>query len=189
MASTGDGNSQRYSNLGRYLAGLVAIVVLGPTVLTHYVSAEPSFSWTQIVAMMWFYMVEENGPVLVTVFTQPLFFALLPILVIPRLYFISMIKKLYNEETTRKRVVRVGIISEIWLPLVYYIPLLPFVIMAPWTFGGIPITIPIPILLIAGLYMLRRKPAKGMPSTWAEIDGSQDWWEEQSGALRNPETG
>ncbi|MHA2143472.1 MAG: hypothetical protein ACXADC_16990 [Candidatus Thorarchaeota archaeon] len=180
MASTGDGNPQIYSNLDMYLAGLVAIVALGPTVLTHFVAIEASFSWTQIVAMMWYYMVEESGPVLVTVFTQPLFFALLPLLVIPRLYFISMIKKLYNEKTTRKRVFRIGIIAEIWLPAVYYLPLLPFAILAPWTIGGIPITIPIPILFIAGMYMLRRIPTRGMPTTWAEVDGSEDWWEEQS---------
>jgi len=180
LASTGKGKSQPSDSFGMYLAGLVAIVVLGPSVLTHFISMEPSYWWTQIVAMIWFYMVDDSGSVLVTVLTQPLFFALLPLLVIPRLYFISMIKKLYDEKTTRKRVVRVGIISEIWLPVVYYIPLLPFVIMTPGAIGGIPITIPIPILLFAGMYLLRRRPARGMPSTWAEIDGSQDWWEEQS---------
>ena len=180
LPSTGEGKPQPPDNLGMYLAGLVAIVVLGPTVLIHFVAMEASYSWTQIMAMMWFYMDQESGPVLVTVLTNPLFFALLPLLVIPRLYFISMIKKLYNEETTRKRVVRVGIISEIWLPLVYYLANLPFAIIAPWTLGGIPIALPVPILFIAGMYLLKRRPAEGMPLTWAEMDGSQDWWEDHS---------
>lgn len=178
LASTGEGKFQPPDNHGIYLAGLVTIVVLAPFVLIHYIASEASYWWTQIVAMVWFYMADASGFVLMTVFTQPLFFMLLPLLVIPRLFFIVMINRLYKEKTTRKRVVRVGIISEIWLPAVYYIPLLPFAIMAPWTIGVIPIAIPIPILFIAGMYLLRRRPARGMPSTWVENDGSQDWWEE-----------
>ena len=91
-----------------------------------------------------------------------------------------MINRLYNEKTTRKRVVRTGIISEIWLPATYYLPFLLQAIIAPHTISSIPIVIPIPILLIAGLYMLRKKQTKGLPSEWAESDSSKDWWEEKS---------
>ncbi|MHA2353843.1 MAG: hypothetical protein ACXADC_01605, partial [Candidatus Thorarchaeota archaeon] len=144
----------------------------------HFIGFEASFWHTQIVAMIWAYMADSYGSTLYTVFTQPLFFILLPLLVIPRLYFISMINKLYNEKTSRKRVVRVGIISEIWLPLVYYVPLLPFLIISPWVVGGIPMAVPIPFLFIAGMFMLRRIPARGLPSTWTGDDDSENWWED-----------
>ena len=125
-------------------------------------------------------MASPYGSTLYTVLTQPLFFALLPLLSIPRFYFISMINSLYNEKTSRKRVVRVGIISEIILPLAYIVPLLPFLIMSPWLVGGIPIAVPIPILFIAGMLMLRRMSTRGLTSTWARDDDSVNWWEVQS---------
>ncbi|MFW9886492.1 MAG: hypothetical protein ACFFEX_19060, partial [Candidatus Thorarchaeota archaeon] len=68
-----------------------------------------------------------------------------------------------------------------------YMPFLLQAIMAPSTIGGVTILIPIPILLIAGLYLLRKKPTKGLPVTWAEGERSEDWWDKQTEATNKGE--
>lgn len=178
MASTGGGNLQTSGNLGMYFVGLTAIVVLGPIAFIHLSSFGASYTFTQIIAMTWTMMVDDRGLILMTVLTRLVYFFGVLLVTFPRLIFVYMINRLYSEKTTRKRVVRTGIISEIWLPATYYIPLLLQAITSPGTISGIPIAIPIPILLIAGLYMLRKKPTKGLPSAWAEAESSEDWWEE-----------
>ncbi|MFW9864392.1 MAG: hypothetical protein ACFFET_19050 [Candidatus Thorarchaeota archaeon] len=180
MASTGEEQSQTSSNLGMYLAGLDIIAVLGPAAFIHSSYTGIPYPLIQIMAMSWLLSWGDREPTLMIALTQPYYLLAAQLMTFPRLIFAYMISRLYNEKTTMKRVLCIGIIAELWLPAIYYMPFLLQAIMVPSTIGGVTIIIPIPILLIAGLYMLRKKPTKGLPVTWADGEPSEDWWDKQA---------
>ncbi|MFW9913153.1 MAG: hypothetical protein ACFFEU_11810 [Candidatus Thorarchaeota archaeon] len=187
MASTGEEQSQTSSNLGMYLAGLAVIAFLGPAAFIHSSYAGIPYPLIQIMAMSWLLSGGDREPTLMIALTQPYYLLAAQLMTFPRLVFAYMISRLYNEKTTMKRVVCIGIIAELWLPAIYYIPFLLQATMAPSTVGGVTIIIPIPILLVAGLYLLRKKPTKGLPVAWAEDDCSEDWWDKQTGTTSKME--
>jgi hypothetical protein len=189
MASTGEEHPQTLSNLGMYLSGLVAIALLTPTAFSYRFSLGGSYWSNEIMAMTWIQFTDYRGSILMTILTQPSYVFGAQILTFPRLIFIYMISRLYNEKTTTRRAVLTGIISELWLPGIYYTPLLLQAITAPSTIDMVTIAIPIPILLIAGLLLLRRRPAKGLPVAWAAGDRSEDWWDEHAGSFSSAEKG
>ncbi|MFX0056497.1 MAG: hypothetical protein ACFFAX_15830 [Promethearchaeota archaeon] len=180
MASTGEEQSQTSSNLGTYLAGLAVIAVLGPAAFIHSSYTGIPYPLIQIMAMSWLLSWGDRDPTLMIAITQHYYLLAAQLMTFPRIIFAYMISRLYNEKTTMKRVVCIGIIAELWLPAIYYMPFLLQAIMAPSAMGGVTIIIPIPILLIAGLFLLRRRPAKGLPVAWAEDDSSEDWWDKQA---------
>ncbi|MFW9886257.1 MAG: hypothetical protein ACFFEX_17855 [Candidatus Thorarchaeota archaeon] len=187
MASAGEEQSQTASNLGMYLAGLAVIAVLGPAAFIHSSYTGIPFPLIQIMAMAWLLSMGDREPSLMIALTQPYYLLAAQLMTFPRLVFAYMISRLYNEKTTMKRAVCTGIIAELWLPAIYYMPFLLQAITAPSTIGMVTIVIPIPILLIAGLYLLRKKPTKGLPVTWAEGELSEDWWDKQAEAISKEE--
>jgi hypothetical protein len=163
-----------------YLVGLAVIAVLGPAAFIHSSYTGIPYPLIQIMAMSWLLSWGDREPTLMIALTQPYYLLAAQLMTFPRLIFIYMISRLYYEKTTMKRVVCIGIITEIWLPAIYYIPFLLQATMVPSTIGGVTIIIPIPILLISGLLLLRRRPAKGLPVTWAEGESFGDWWDKQA---------
>jgi hypothetical protein len=93
-----------------------------------------------------------------------------------RIVFVYSIYRYYLGKTTKNRVVIFGIISELQLPLIG-LALIPLILSSPLMVAMYPI--PIPILLIAGLLILRYVPRVKGISDWTGSDESKEWWDKE----------
>jgi hypothetical protein len=76
--------------------------------------------------------------------------------------------------TTKKRVIIVGIFSELQLTLIG----LAIVPLAIGTAGlAVMLSIPIPLLLLTGLLVLKFIPAPPLLGDWDELEKPKEWWE------------
>ena len=93
-----------------------------------------------------------------------------------RLVFVYQVYKYYLGTTSRKRVVITGILGELQFPIISLL-MIPICLSNPNL--AVIISIPIPILLIAGLLMLRYIPKLKGISEWTELDEDKDWWDKE----------
>ncbi|MGY5870916.1 MAG: hypothetical protein RTV72_01585 [Candidatus Thorarchaeota archaeon] len=93
-----------------------------------------------------------------------------------RLVFVYQVYKYYLGGTSRKRVVITGILGELQLFLIG-LAIIPVGLINPDI--AVIISVPIPILLLAGLAMIRFYPRSQSVSEWTDLDEGKEWWEAQ----------
>ena len=91
--------------------------------------------------------------------------------------FVAMFYRMYKGKSTRKRVLIVGILSEILIEMIYYIPMILSMIMYPWGLM-IPLMFPIPLLFLIGLVYMKLVPPPEVTS-WVEESEPSYWWTEK----------
>ncbi len=145
------------------IVSLLLIALFGPSNLNMYLELGQIY----LVGMSW-----ELGSFMLS-FT--FFLVGLPFMFL-RLVFVYQVYKYYLGTTSRKRVVITGILGELQFPLISLL-LVPICLLNPGL--AVIISIPIPILLIAGLLVLRYIPKPKGTSEWTELDEDKDWWDKQ----------
>ena len=146
------------------IIGVVLLLIALFAPLAIIVQNDLDYSVTQIIAITWI-LNFDYGQVMLGPFNNLFFFfmSMLPLTCL-RYLFAYMMVNLYKGKTTRKRVLLVGIASE----LQFFISLLPLLMMLlSSTIDYLPIIIPIPFLLIIGLLFIRFLPPKDY-LTWIE---------------------
>ena len=93
-----------------------------------------------------------------------------------RIAFVYAIYKYYHGKTTRTRVIIVGLLGELQLPLIG-LAIIPIIISNPYL--TLMFSIPIPILLIVGLLILKVVPRPLTDSSWAPSGESKEWWDKE----------
>ncbi len=90
--------------------------------------------------------------------------------------FAYMMYRLYNEKTTKRRALIVGVAAELQLVVIMLIAYLP-ILLSPYPgMFYIPIVFPIPILILVGLAIINVFPPK-VSESWVETEESKHWWE------------
>jgi len=145
------------------IVSLLLIALFGPSNLNIYLE----LGRIVLIGMSW-----ELGSFMLS-FT--FFLVGLPFMFL-RLVFVYQVYKYYLGTTSRKRVVITGILGELQFPLISLL-MVPICLLNPGL--AVIISIPIPILLIAGLLMLRYIPRAQGVSGWTELDEDKDWWEKE----------
>ncbi len=145
------------------IVSLLLIALFGPSNLNMYLELGQIY----LVGMSW-----ELGSFMLS-FT--FFLVGLPFMFL-RLVFVYQVYKYYLGTTSRKRVVITGILGELQFPLISLL-LVPICLLNPGL--AVIISIPIPILLIAGLLVLRYIPKPKGTSEWTELDEDKDWWDKE----------
>ncbi len=145
------------------IVSLLLIALFGPSNLNMYLELGRIY----LIGMSW-----ELGSFVLS-FT--FFLVGLPFMFL-RLVFVYQVYKYYLGTTSRKRVVITGILGELQFPLISLL-MVPICLLNPSL--AVIISIPIPILLTAGLLMLRYIPKPKSISGWTELDGDKDWWDKE----------
>ena len=145
------------------IVSLLLIALFGPSNLNMYLELGQIY----LIGMSW-----ELGGVMLS-FT--FFLVGLPFMFL-RLVFVYQVYKYYLGTTSRKRVLITGILGELQFPLISLL-MIPICLLNPSL--AIIISIPIPILLVAGLLMLRNIPRAQGVSGWTKLDEDKDWWDKE----------
>ncbi|MCK5390775.1 MAG: hypothetical protein KAJ36_09800 [Candidatus Thorarchaeota archaeon] len=145
------------------IVSLLLITLFGPSNLNIYLELGRIY----LIGMSW-----ELGSFMLS-FT--FFLVGLPFMFF-RLVFVYQVYKYYLGTTSRKRVVITGILGELQFPIISLL-MIPICLSNPNL--AVIISIPIPILLIAGLLMLRYIPKLKGISEWTELDEDKDWWDKE----------
>ena len=145
------------------IVSLLLITLFGPSNLNIYLELGRIY----LIGMSW-----ELGSFMLS-FT--FFLVGLPFMFF-RLVFVYQVYKYYLGTTSRKRVVITGILGELQFPIISLL-MIPICLSNPNL--AVIISIPIPILLIAGLLMLRYIPKPKGISEWTELDEDKDWWDKE----------
>ncbi len=151
------------------IASLLLIALFGPSNLNIYIEPE-SMGIIYLIGMSWEMVGLSFGNIM---FSFVMFLVILPFMFL-RLAFVFQVYKYYLGTTSRKRVLITGILGELQFPLISLL-MVPICLSNP-DLAAI-ISIPIPILLIAGLLMLRYIPKPKGNSEWTELDEDKDWWD------------
>lgn len=139
------------------VGGIMAVVALVSPV-TMQMTFFSGYSMTTIVAMTWMYYFGGLGPIMFPFLFLPyILIASLPQTFL-RIVFVAMMYRLYSGNSTKTRVIIVGIAAEIQTPVMAYVTILPLYLSNIIPIDFIPLIIPIPILLIIGLLILRVFP-------------------------------
>ncbi len=145
------------------IVSLLLITLFGPSNLNIYLELGRIY----LIGMSW-----ELGSFMLS-FT--FFLVGLPFMFF-RLVFVYQVYKYYLGTTSRKRVVITGILGELQFPIISLL-MIPICLSNPNL--AVIISIPIPILLIAGFLMLRYIPKPKGISEWTELDEDKDWWDKE----------
>lgn len=145
------------------IVSLLLIALFGPSNLNMYLELGQIY----LIGMSW-----ELGGVMLS-FT--FFLVGLPFMFL-RLVFVYQVYKYYLGTTSRKRVLIAGLLGELQFPLISLL-MIPICLLNPSL--AIIISIPIPILLVAGLLMLRNIPRAQGVSGWTKLDEDKDWWDKE----------
>ena len=145
------------------IVSLLLIALFGPSNLNMYLELGRIY----LIGMSW-----ELGGVMLS-FT--FFLVGLPFMFL-RLVFVYQVYKYYLGTTSRKRVLITGILGELQFPLISLL-MIPICLLNPSL--AVIISIPIPILLVAGLLMLRYIPRAQGVSGWTKLDEDKDWWDKE----------
>ena len=145
------------------IVSLLLITLFGPSNLNIYLELGRIY----LIGMSW-----ELGSFMLS-FT--FFLVGLPFMFF-RLVFVYQVYKYYLGTTSRKRVVITGILGELQFPIISLL-MIPICLSNPNL--AVIISIPIPILLIAGLLMLHYIPKPTGISEWTELDEDKDWWDKE----------
>jgi len=146
------------------IVSLLLIALFGPSNLNIYLEIGRIY----LIGMSW-----ELGSFILS-FT--FFLVGLPFMFF-RLVFVYQVYKYYLGTTSRKRVVITGILGELQFPIISLL-MIPICLSNPGLAAII--SIPIPILLIAGLLMLRFIPKPKCISEWTDLDEDKDWWDKEN---------
>ena len=145
------------------IVSLLLIALFGPSNLNMYLELGRIF----LIGMSW-----ELGGVMLS-FT--FFLVGLPFMFL-RLVFVYQVYKYYLGTTSRKRVLITGILGELQFPLISLL-MVPVCLLNPSL--AVIISIPIPVLLIAGLLILHYIPRAQGVSGWTALDEDKDWWDKE----------
>ena len=92
--------------------------------------------------------------------------------------FIYMFYRLYRGKSTRKRVLVVGIISEVFVEAIFYFTMIMQLLLYPYGWFPLNIVFPIPILLVIGLVYMKLVPPPEVTS-WVDESEPSHWWTEK----------
>jgi hypothetical protein len=148
---------------------LLLIAVLSPAYLNVYPRTGFSPSIT-VLSMSWQF---ADYPFSIFMF-GPEFFLAGSLFMFLKFVFIYQLFKYYFHMTTKNRVIIVGIFSELELTLIG----LAIAPLAGGTTGpAVVFSLPIPILLLAGVLVLKFIPAPPFLGDWDELEKPKEWWE------------
>lgn len=99
-----------------------------------------------------------------------------------RFVFVYYVYKYYQGHTTKKRVLISGILGELQFFLIG-LAIIPIGLSNPYIAAIV--SVPIPILLIAGLVILRYVPRVKGTSDWTGSDESKEWWDKKAADAEN----
>jgi hypothetical protein len=165
--------ASRQSNQMTILFALVLVMLLAPMGIVVYFF-DMGYWYANIMSMSWIVNFETNG-----ILFRPdamMILATLPFSFM-RIGFVYMIWRAYEGRTTTRRALWVGVIMELWFSLLFYLPNLIALLLAPMVFMFWSWAIPLPILLISGWLTFRLSPPIGMPASWADQEQPEKWWE------------
>ncbi|MFX1260842.1 MAG: hypothetical protein ACFFAZ_02015 [Promethearchaeota archaeon] len=155
------------------LLALLLVMLLAPMGMVVYFF-DMGYWYANIMSMSWIANFETNG----------IFFSPDPIMILAtlpfsfmRIGFVYMIWRAYLGKTTTRRALWVGVAMELWFSLLFYLPNLIALLLAPMVFMFWPWAIPLPILLISGWLAFRLSPPVGIPTSWADQEQPEKWWE------------
>jgi len=148
---------------------LLMIAILSPAYLDIYprTGFYPSIA---IFAMSWQI---SDYPLNIFMFGPELFLVAFPFMFL-KFVFIYLLIKYYFHMTTRNRVIIVGIFGEVQLTLIG-LAIIPLAIRT--TGLAVMFSLPIPILLLAGLLVLKFIPAPPLLGDWDELEKPKEWWD------------
>ena len=154
------------------IVGMVLLfaVLFAPAAIIFQMSLY--YSYAQIISPMWT-MFSEGGPggTGLRLETLEYFLATLPFTFL-RYVFVYMMVKFYRGRTTRKRIILVGISSELQL-LVLSFPALLMILFSSTDY--LMIFLPIPSILVIGLLFIHFIPPN--PTLiWIEKEELHQWW-------------
>jgi hypothetical protein len=93
-----------------------------------------------------------------------------------RLVLVYYVFKYYLGTTERQRVLIIGVLSEMILPVIGLL-IIPIGMTDPYI--AVMLSIPIPILLFAGFLVMKLIPRPQSSSDWTGTDEGKDWWEKE----------
>ena len=131
--------------------------------------------WWDILAMTWQFGYHGLGSEFYAIIF-PLFFFPILVYFAFRLVFAYQVYRFYIRQTTRRRTLLVGIVSELQ-PLMFSIGLTFFTAMMVGGWGGsytIQTPLPIPILFIAGYYFINSNPIEEITTPWKKPERKSD---------------
>ncbi|MHA1907838.1 MAG: hypothetical protein ACW98Y_11130 [Candidatus Thorarchaeota archaeon] len=168
--------SQKTDNQGKKLKAVLGIMAL--VALFAPAHAQVSEWGSSIIAMTWQWSIYTYDswfmfdPIFMLISSLPFTFL--------RPVFIVMFNRLYKEKTTKRRVLLVGIISEIFVEAIYYGMMIIQLIVYPWGMFGIPLIFPVPLLFGLGLVYMKLVPPPEV-SSWVEETEPNHWWTQKEG--------
>ncbi|MFW9931045.1 MAG: hypothetical protein ACFFDR_00100 [Candidatus Thorarchaeota archaeon] len=159
---------------------MLFVAVIGP-IAAMYMAYEWSTQF-QIVASLWaiYYYSDpffyEYGSNFTFSFTPYIFFSTLPVVFI-RYVFVFMMYRYFSGKTTRKRAIITGVASEIQLPALYLILMIPsFLFTPPGGYFFFPLIFPVPVLFVVGYAIIRFRPPPE-DETWIDKEVAKQWWD------------
>ena len=93
-----------------------------------------------------------------------------------RLAYAYQMVRLYKGQTTKKRTLTLGIVSELPMTL-FFLEVLNALFLHPY--GPMALGGPTLILLIVGTLIIRLKPPPKPPEIWTEMPEEKSWWVEE----------
>jgi hypothetical protein len=148
---------------------LLLIAVLGPAYMNVYPRTGYSPSIV-VLAMSWQF---ADFPFAIFMF-GPEYFLVSSLFMFLKFVFVYQLFKYYFHKTTKNRVIIVGIFSELELTLIG----LAIAPLAGGTTGpAVVFSLPMPILLLAGVLVLKFIPAPPFLGDWDELEKPKEWWE------------
>ena len=88
---------------------------------------------------------------------------------------------MYKGKTGKRRVLIVGLLSEIFVEAIYYGMMIIQLLLYPWGFWGFPLICPVPLLFGLGLVYMKLVPPPEVTS-WIEEAEPDYWWNQKEGA-------
>jgi len=153
-------------SLSVLISSLFIIALYAPAYINIYLN----FGYSFVVGMCW--QIPSYGSFYFSILN---FIVGLPFMFF-RIVFVYYIYKYYLRNATLKRVIIVGILSEVQFSLFGLVFLLNAIVNPYIT---IIFSVPIPILFIVGLLIIRTFPRPEGTSVWTKSKESNDWWEEE----------
>ena len=166
-------DASKQSNQMSILFALILVMLLAPMGMVVYFF-DMGYWYASIMSMSWIANLETNG-----IFFRPdaiMILASLPFSFM-RIGFVYMIWRAYVGKTTTRRALSVGVAMELWFSLLFYLPNLIALLLAPMVFMFWPLAIPLPILLVSGWLAFRLSTPIGIPTSWADQEQPERWWE------------
>jgi hypothetical protein len=95
--------------------------------------------------------------------------------------YVYQLARYYKGRATRGRTILVGLVSELQLTAFTVLAIL-YLLLNPVTLFVYMIAVPIPVLLLLGIFFIWLVPLPKLAVPWKELDYTKDWWEEESEA-------